>query len=164
MKRTSCTWAIWPLVGLALLGLPVAAWAEFVPGRLYIGEQQNDLYGLPDRIWELDPQTGNSRLFWVGTKWGPWGLYDIQFRPDGQALRANHIGGRIHEIYPDGSGSDEIYGRGDGLRSPYALTYDRPGNFYVMDGGPYYIWRFPGDRRPPAVTCSPKTDPVVMRV
>ncbi|MBI4716351.1 MAG: hypothetical protein HY763_00955 [Planctomycetes bacterium] len=78
----------WLLAVVALAAGGRTASAQFIPGRIYAGDPCSHDEPLPrfDRIWELDPFTGNVRLF-VEMPYCA-GLSSLAATPDGLRLRA----------------------------------------------------------------------------
>lgn len=141
--------ALFSVVGVS----PVRA--EFVPGYVYVADSAVPPCfdgGPPDRIWEVDPATGESRVFATIPEEFCGGLTGLTFTPDGQYLRASAaIAGSILEI--DGAGNVGVaLDREDGLVFPIGasnLAYDRAGNFWVGDFFPARVLRFPSASGPP---------------
>lgn len=150
--------ALFSVVGVS----PVRA--EFVPGYVYVADSAVPPCfdgGPPDRIWEVDPATGESRVFATIPEEFCGGLTGLTFTPDGQYLRASAaIAGSILEI--DGAGNVGVaLDREDGLVFPIGasnLAYDRAGNFWVGDMFPPRVLRFPVTGGAPDVILNSSND------
>jgi hypothetical protein len=146
------------LVG-AIAGLAGSARAQFVPGRVYISEPPADLCGsfpgLPnDRIWEIDPQTGQVSLFVELSDELCGYLNGLAFTPDATGLRAsNFFTNSILQF--DGSANASVaLNAADGINEPLGgnnIAYDAASNFYVENAGSTNILRFPADGGPATV-------------
>ncbi|TWT40917.1 hypothetical protein RAS1_36040 [Phycisphaerae bacterium RAS1] len=141
--------------GFALAALAPAArpvWADFVPGRLYLGGSYIFDTGATnyDMVWEFDPVTGIARPFWEAT--GIRGqLGAVEFAPDGSRLRVAMFGSsRLFEV--DGSGNGvQVMSAADGLSGPHGMTYGPDGDFYVVNTNAFQILRFPAAGGPATV-------------
>lgn len=137
-------------VGMAV-ALAAACAADFVPGRLYMVENIVEGCNPLERslIRELDPTTGNARLF-AEIPNGLCGVhYGMTFTPDGQYLRVGEfLRSQVLQIDGDGNVSVAL-GPADGAFGPFGgncMTYDPLGNFYLANlGGPAHIRRFSAD-------------------
>ncbi len=141
---------------LALFGTAGAP-AGFVPGYVYVSDPGVPPVfdgGPPDRIWEVNPATGESRVFATIPNELSGGLTGLAFTPDGRHLRASAAtAGSILEIDSDGN-VDVALDRDDGLVFPIGasnLAYDSAGNFWVGDFFPARVLRFPIDGGAPDV-------------
>jgi outer membrane protein assembly factor BamB len=140
-RTTAC--ALHVVAVIALLGSFAAqgARAQFVPGHIFVADpspklcSQGDVYGW-DRIWEVDPETGQSWLFktlrdeWCGSIGG------LAFTPDGTRLLAgNDYPSRILSL--DSVGNVEVaYTNSDGVRGPTGrscITFDAKGGLFVAN-------------------------------
>ena len=131
----------------------------FVPGHVFVSEPSpklcklGEFYGW-DRIWEIDPETGEVTLFveladdWCGAVTG------LTFTPDGTRLRASQlINSRILEFDAEGN-VEVVLDSTDGISGPWGsnnLAYDDEGNFYVVNAGNRTIMKFPADGSPETV-------------
>jgi DNA-binding beta-propeller fold protein YncE len=127
----------------------LSAYADFVPGRVYLSYFQNDLESGP-RIMEFDPATGESRQFFrLENAKGPFhGLTGLAFTPNGAGLRtADSFYDRVLEIDADANDRVVLDGN-DGLDSPSplpGLAYAANGDFFVANSDTSQILRFPAD-------------------
>lgn len=143
------------IAGLVLLCASLAR-GDFVPGRLYIADRPVEACPSPhyanDRIWEVDPATGEANLFATIPDELCGIIYGIAFRPDGNALRtANYLYGAILEVDSDGQAS-VVYTVNDGLFQPgggNGLAYNTAGDFFVSNNGA--VVKFTGDIAPATV-------------
>ncbi len=139
---------------LSVVGVSPAR-AEFVPGYAYVADGAIPPCfdgGPPDRIWEVNPQTGESRVFATIPPQYCGGLTGLTFTPDGRHLRASAaIAGSVLEVDSDGNVGVAL-DREDGLVFPIGasnLAYDRAGSFWVGDFFPARVLRFPSASGPP---------------
>lgn len=150
---------------LSVVGVPPAR-AEFVPGYAYVADSAIPPCfdgGPPDGIWEVNPQTGESRVFATIPPQYCGGLTGLTFTPDGRHLRASAaIAGSVLEIDGDGNVGVALDGE-DRLVFPIGasnLAYDSAGNFWVGDFFPTRVLRFSSDGGP-AETILDGTDSLV---
>jgi len=115
------------LVGPRLVG------ADFLPGGVYvIHVKPLGVPGAfdPDRIVELDPATGQARL-WAQLDRSVSGLGGLDFSPDNAQLVASDYGrSRIVGLSPS-AGLDVLYDHEDGVLGPIHRAYDASGNLYI---------------------------------
>jgi DNA-binding beta-propeller fold protein YncE len=111
---------------------------QFVPGHIFVSDFPKEAclgppYGW-DRVWEIDPETGEATLFaelageWCGRVTG------LAFTPDGTRLRVlQSLASRVLEL--DSSGNPTVlYDSNNGIVGSYAsnaMAFDWNGNFYV---------------------------------
>ncbi len=140
----------------ALFGT-LAALAGFVPGYLYVSDTSPAACfdgGPPDQIWEVNPETGESRLFATRPPGFCGSFQGLAFTPDGQRLRVgSFLDSQILEIDGDGNFSVAL-GPEDGLNPPSGfnnLAYDADGNFFVGTVLPDRVLKFPADGSPRTV-------------
>jgi len=136
---------------ILLLQAPVS-FAQFKPGNVFVSDPspkycfRGDQYGW-DRIWEVNPDTGEYRVFAELRDADCGFVTGLAFSPDGCRLRASVlIGSKIVEFLPDGSGTVVLDGE-DGIRAPWGasnLAYDAQAHFYVSDSTGRVL-RFPAD-------------------
>lgn len=132
--------------------------AEFLPGYLYVSDPRVETCGNPnsprDQIWEVNSQTGESRVFATLPDEFCGGLFGLAFTPDGQFLRASaFLASTILEIDGDG-GVRVALGPSDGIGGPQGsnnIAYDALGNFYVGNLSPRRLLRFSAAGGPPEV-------------
>ncbi len=114
--------------------------AEFTPGHIFVSGHAGKHCAGPfeqypgDRIWEINPETGEVSLFielqdeWCG------GIMALAFTPDGTRLRAvQRLANRIIELDSEGNLS-LLYDGSDAIALPFGrscIAYDRQNNFYV---------------------------------
>lgn len=125
------------LIGLIVSASDTSAGAQFTPGHIFVSDPAGKFCSGPprpwDRIWEIDPDTGQVSLFaeladeWCGLVSG------LAFTPDGTKLRVAQYFNRILEL--DAAGNPTILLDGtDGINAPFGpncITFDRQGDFYV---------------------------------
>jgi hypothetical protein len=135
--------------------------ADFVPGFLYVSDPSPTPYqdgGGLDRIWEVNPQTGDRRVFARIPAEYTGGVTGLTFTPDGGYLRASALfANKILELDGDGNVGVAL-DASDGLHGPTGLNnlaYDAAGNFYVATIGPPQILRFPAGGGPASVFADP---------
>lgn len=128
------------------------AWAQFVPGHVFVSDPASDfcfhggeLYW--DRIWEIDPETGEVTLFAeFFADDCRFFITGLVFTPDGCRLRASAmLTDEILEFDSDGTWTVALDAT-DGISAPWGsnnLAYDAEGNFYVVNAGSRTIMRFP---------------------
>jgi len=126
---------------------------QFVPGHVFAAQstgkmcQLQDKYG-HDRIWEIDPKTGEATLFVEIPDEMCGFLTGLAFTPDGTRLRASSwLRSEILEFDSEGNMSVAL-DSSDGIACPWGfnnLAYDAEGNFYVVNECPHSILRFPAD-------------------
>jgi hypothetical protein len=152
MKRVgACIFLLWVL--------PCAAvWGQFTPGHVFVSDPHIKFCGNQqllggDKIWEIDPDSGEVTLFaeLLGEDCGF--VTGLVFTPNGCGLRASSaLNHRILEFAPDGPWHVAL-GFEDGIRIPSGsnnLAYDAKGDFYVVNGS-RTIMRFPVDGGPGVV-------------
>ncbi|MBI5866592.1 MAG: hypothetical protein HZB38_19165 [Planctomycetes bacterium] len=131
------------------------AFADFIPGRLYVSGSAGPCDEGPNQaVFEFDPVTRESRMFAQLPEEICGFMTGLAFTPDGSRLRASvWDSSSIVEI--DGDGSISVaYDHTDGLAGPYGsnnLLYDDDGDLYVVNSGADTILRFPQDAGPPEV-------------
>lgn len=133
---------------------PGAEARRFPSGHVYIADgaawfcAKQYLDGGIDRIWEVDPETGEVSLFAELTGEDCGSLSGLVFTPDGTRLRAaSTLTSRILDFDPDGR-MTVAYDLEDGVFLPLGtncMAYDRNGDFYVVDEFLNAILRFPAD-------------------
>ena len=147
-------------------GILLACWlvpgvcaGQFVPGHVFVAESsgklcmQQEIYG-HDRIWEIDPETGEGTLF-VEIPDDMCGfLTGLAFTLDGTRLRASSwTQSWILEFDSEGKMTIALDFT-DGIACPWGfnnLAYDAHGNFYVVNKCTRNILWFPADGGPPTV-------------
>lgn len=139
--------------------LASAARGQFVPGHVFVAEstgklcQNQEIYG-HDRIWEMDPQTGEATLFVQIPEEMCGFLTGLAFTPDGSRLRASSfMQSWILEFDSQGNMTIAL-DVSDGIACPWGfnnLAYDADGNFYVANQCTRNILRFPSGGGPPTV-------------
>lgn len=142
---------------LALFGTP-AGLAGFVPGRVYVADAGVPPVfdgGPPDRIWEVNPDTGETRLFATIPEEFCGGFQSLAFTPDGRFLRGAALTtSRILEI--DGSGNVNVaLDSQDGIRLPHGVGFDAQQRFHVANSQPPELVRFDADGGPPEIVLGP---------
>lgn len=125
--------------------------ADFKPGNIFVTEAapflctQGDPFRM-DRIWEIDPETGEATLFAELADELCSHIAGLVFTPDGKGLRASSlINDQILEFASDGT-FKVVLDATDGIGSPLGsngVAYDESGNFYVVNTSPRNIMRFP---------------------
>jgi len=142
-----------------ILGSGSEVRAQFKCGHVFVAESsfklcQNTPQSGPDRIWDLDPKTGEATLFAVLPPGMCGFLTGLAFTPDGTRLRASSwLRSEILEFDPDGNVTT-VLGISDGIACPWGfnnLAYDAEGNFYVANQCTRNILRFPVDGGPATV-------------
>jgi len=137
-------------------GLP--ARAQFVPGHIFVTDVPHDGCIDPkfgsDRIWEIDPLTGDISVF-VQLSFEQCGaLTGLVFTPDGTRLRAAAAAtSRILEFDSQGNFT-VVLDSDDGISGPAGgnnVAYDAQGNFYVVNTGSRTLMRFPAEGGPGTV-------------
>ena len=145
-----------------------SARAEFIPGHIFVSDFANKHCSGPfeiepgDRIWEIDPATGEVSLFvelrdeWCG------GIEALIFTPDGTKLRAaQRLRNRILEFDSEANPTI-LYDGSDGIAIPIggnAMAYDKEGNFFVS--GFDRIVRFPAGSDISEIYADRVTDPLI---
>ena len=127
--------------------------AQFVPGHIFVAQSDDDacIGAGRDRIWEIDPTTGDFTLFaqLFGDECA--GMSGLTFTPDGTHLRASQFSlSRIVEFDSEGNFTT-VLDESDGIFLPGGsnnIAYDAAGNFYVLNGFGAPILRFPEDGGP----------------
>lgn len=140
-------------VGMAV-ALAAACAADFVPGRLYMVENIVEGCNSQQRsvIRELDPTTGNARLF-AEIPNGLCGVhYGMTFTPDGQYLRVGEfLRSQVLQIDGDGNVSVAL-GPADGVQGTVGMNgmvYGASGDFFLSNGGlTRHIRRYPATGGP----------------
>ena len=140
------------VVGALALGLSAHAGeppSSFTPGHIFVSMAQFE--GCfephdPDRIWEVDPATGEVTLFVEIPAELCVGVSSLIFTPDGSRLRATFFDEyQVVEFTPDGSYT-VVLDADDGILAPSglnAMASDSDENFYVINRGLTEVWRFP---------------------
>lgn len=138
-----------------------SALAQFVPGHIFVVHPtfnfcETDDDGVPideETIYEMNPETGESRVFAKMPRELCGGLGSPVVSPDGKKLRvSSSFLGIIWEFDAQANrtvaldSSDGVYGPGGCNGS----AYDKEGNFYTSNS-PYEILRFPAGGGPPIV-------------
>ncbi len=126
------------LLIVAAGGLPPAAFAAFQPGFFYVSTGQVSGFYSPPSIYEVNPATGQSRLF--ASFPTASAVNSLLFTPSGEYLRAV-VGGRVVELNGDGEVVRATHTSAAGGAN--SMAYDAAGNFYLSRGRE--IWRYPGD-------------------
>lgn len=122
----------------------IATASEFKPGWIYVSATSNKGFVSGDLIWAFNPANGQSEL--LGDV-GQAGTSDLLFTPDGsRLLNAMFSLDAIGAVRPDG-GYDPYLDSDDGISNPWAMTYDRPGNLFVI-GTSGQVLRFPAGGGP----------------
>ena len=131
---------------------------EFVPGHIFVSHIPNIFCAKPpeieppDRILEIDPETGEFSLFVELPECKH--MTGLTFTPDGTRLRASAlVTSEILEFDPDGKFT-VVLDADDGISGPGGtnnITYDGEGNFYVVNAGSNTLMRFPPDGGPGTV-------------
>ena len=127
--------------------------AQFVPGHIFVAQTDDErcIGAGRDRIWEIDPTTGEFTLFaqLFGNECGE--MSGLTFTPDGTHLRASQFSpSRIVEFDSEGNFTT-VLDESDGIFLPGGsnnIAYDAAGNFYVLNGFGAPIRRFPADGGP----------------
>ncbi len=151
------------VAGIALI-LVSSARGEFVPGHVFAAQaarklclEQEEFGG--DRIWEIDPATGEATLFAAIPEELCGFLTGLAFTPDGSRLRASSLL-RYEILEFDSEGNMTVaLDITDGIACPWGLNnlaYDAEGNFYVLNKCTQNILRFPPDGGPPTVFADAK--------
>ncbi len=148
--------------GMALafhVSIAGVARAQFVPGHVFVAEAAGKIcmdqavYG-GDRIWEIDPATGETTLFVAIPEELCGFLTGLAFTPDGTRLRASSfMRDEILEFDSEGNMTVALDST-DGIACPWGLNnlaYDEAGNFYVVNQCTRNILRFPVDGGAPTV-------------
>ncbi len=151
--------SVWTLVvawAVAGLGSGSVARGQFKCGNVFVAESSFKLChepptASPDRIWELNPHTGEAKLFAVIPDELCTFLTGLAFTPDGTRLRASALlRNEIWEFDSEGNWTT-VLGPADGIACPIGfnnLAYDAQGNFYVANDCGDNILRFPADGGP----------------
>ena len=133
---------------------------RFTPGHVFVSHADHnccEFSGGFDRIWEVDPETGEVSLFaTMGGVHGEWCgcMSGLVFSRDGSRLRSSAIlSGHVLEYDPSGHfiialASEEGIGCPAGSNN---MAYDVAGDFYVVDHCFQNIKRYPADDGPPTV-------------
>lgn len=142
---------------LALLAAPAGV-ADFVPGRVYVADAGVPPVfdgGPPDRIWEVNPDTGETRLFATIPEEFCGGFQSLAFTPDGRFLRGAALATScILEI--DGAGNVNVaLDSQDGIRLPHGVGFDAQQRFHVANSQPPELVRFDADGGPPETVLGP---------
>ena len=145
---------------ILLLQMPVS-FAQFKPGNVFVSDaagkfcSRGDRYGW-DRIWEINPDTGEYRLFAELRDADCGFVTGLAFSPDGCHLRAAQLlRNRVLEFAADGSWQ-VVLDWDDGIRGPRGannLAYDSQGDFFVSNADAV-LW-FRGGESPGAVFAIP---------
>ena len=144
---------IWTVLEAAL---PPTALAQFTPGHVFLSQPSFEMcgHGIPDSIWEIDPETGEVTLFAELTGADCGVISGLVVTPDGCGLRVSAArNNRILEFDAEGNWTVALDAT-DSISYPWGsnnLAYDRNGNFYVVNGGSRTILRFPADGGPGTV-------------
>ncbi len=155
--------SVWTLLGAwAVVGWASAARGQFKCGNVYVAESSNRFcheppdYS-PDRIWELNPETGEVKLIAEIPMSDCTFLTGLAFTPDGTRLRASALlRNEIWEFDSQGNWTT-VLGPADGIACPWGynnLAYDAEGNFYVANDCGGNILKFPADGGPGTVFTS----------
>ncbi len=153
-----------PVAAVIALILVSSAWGEFVPGHVFVAQSPGKLCNEPavygsDRIWEIDPQTGQATLFVRIPPELCGFITGLAFTPDGARLRASMwLRNEILEFDSEGNMTIALDVT-DGIACPWGfnnLAYDAEGNFYVAHQCPENILRFPADGGAPSVFADTK--------
>ena len=143
---------------LAALVFAGSARGQFVPGHVFAAELPGKVCKLAkgfgsDRIWEIDPQTGEASLFVEIPPEMCGFMTGLAFTPDGTRLRgASFLRNEILEFDSEGN-MTIVLDLSDGIAAPWGfngLAYDANGNFYVGQRAGN-ILRFPSDGGPATV-------------
>lgn len=144
--------------GWIAMVLASSARGQFAPGHVFVAESagkncmQQDIYG-PDRIWEINPETGEVSLFVQIPPEMCGFLTGLAFTPDGTRLRASSsMQSWILEFDSEGNITIAL-DSSDGIVGPWGfnnLAFDAEGNFYVVNSN-RKILRFPSDGGAPIV-------------
>ncbi len=155
--------SVWTLLGAwAVVGWGSAAWGQFKCGNVFVAESSNRFcheppdYS-PDRIWELNPATGEVKLIAEIPVSDCTFLTGLAFTPDGTRLRASALlRNEIWEFDSEGNWTT-VLDASDGIACPWGynnLAYDAEGNFYVANDCGGNILKFPADGGPGTVFTS----------
>ena len=160
--RNSHTWAVACAGAMAVssAAAPCVAGGDeprFTPGHVFVATAGICQPGHPpdrDRVFELDPQTGELTFFRSLPLNECAGIQGLVFTPDGSRLRAAFAWtSQVVEFDPQGN-YEVVLDVTDGLAGPGAnnsLAYDPQGNFYVANYTTGEILRFPVDGGPAEV-------------
>jgi DNA-binding beta-propeller fold protein YncE len=131
-----------------------SAVAQFIPGHVFVTEPASQgcspYYGQYDRIWEINPRTGQVSLFAKLPIELCGSLTSVTFTPDGTRFRVSSF--FQHAISEFDASGDFIIvlDSDDGVDRPGGfpgLAYDEDGSFYVANNkyAHWKILRFPVD-------------------
>src|SRR5207302_3447885 len=104
-----------------------------------------------DRIWDIDPVTGQSHVFVNIPHPLCSSIYGLAFTPDGSRLLAClRPYGAVVEI--DGNANIAIrYSQANGVTGPVEIAYNAAGDFFVLQHPARNILRFPASGGPATV-------------
>jgi len=116
-----------------LLVIVPATRAQFAPGDVYVSEaalalcrKQDEIPGGTDRIWRVDPRTGEVWLFAELTGDMCGGVSGLVFTPDGQRLRAASI-----VLFPADDGMEMVFAdRFDSVGGGGSIAFAQDGHLY----------------------------------
>ena len=148
-------------LALAILVIvATGAQAQFTPGHVYISDRPQEpcFIGPPsnpnDRIWDVDPVTGESELL-VEVPDGLCGwISGLAFNPAGTHLRGSMFFPSTILEFDAAGGIGVALDSSDGIALPIGgnnIAYDPLENFYVVNAGSSTILRFPPDGGPATV-------------
>ncbi len=146
------------LILSAIVPAQVAS-GQFVPGHVYISDYgakpcqftSNPIFP-NDRIWEVDPATGQVTLFATVSDDVCGLMSGLAFTPDGAGLRASMAYHSIILEFDTNANAVIALDDGDGISSPWGtnnITYDAFGNSFVVNS--QEILSFPPDGGPATV-------------
>ncbi len=129
--------------------------ADFIPGHVYVAATSPEGCFLPfyanDRVWDIDPVTGQSSILGEVPDEECGFMRDLDFTPDGAGLRtAERFTHSVLEFSANGNVSVAL-DASDGLIQPENMAYDAQGNFYVGVMSPPRILKFPAGGGPAEV-------------
>ena len=144
---------------LAVIVLAIPARGQFIPGHVFVSQARDEPCNFPsvanDRIWEIDPETGEFRLFVELPHQEFCALLSgLTFTPDGTRLRASAWARHAILEFDSEGNFTVVLDLFDGIAFPGGfnnLAYDEDGNFYVVNSFGNGLLRFPADGGPRTV-------------